>query len=158
MKSEMMIEEKEALASLRNQDWRKIKLETEKLTHYSLISRTERPNLCGKKSVCYKTGIPQRNPKRNNKAGWKIRIEGKIKKLREQSKLLKKGNDIRTQWNKKTEKRSQQPRLKPKWKMYTKKKKQLVKKVDSKDTEIRSIEDIPKQRKKLLPANRWKKA
>ena len=40
----------------------------------------------GAKLVSDKIGIPQRNPERNSKSGWEMRIEAQIKKLRPQVK------------------------------------------------------------------------
>ena len=42
----------------------------------------------GAKLVGDKIDISQRNPNKNTKSGWEMRIEGQIKKLRQQAKLL----------------------------------------------------------------------
>ena len=42
----------------------------------------------GDKSVNYKIGIPERNPNGNTKPGCELSLEGQIKKMRLQAKLL----------------------------------------------------------------------
>ena len=57
----------------------------------------------GAKEISYKIGFPKRNPKRNTKPGWKIRIEGQIKKL-QQVKLEREIKRSETQRNEKVSK------------------------------------------------------
>ena len=45
----------------------------------------------GGKLVCHKIDVPQRNSIKNSKPGWEIRLDGLVKKLWQQSKLLKEG-------------------------------------------------------------------
>ena len=87
---------KNILPSLRNQDWKKIKVSTNKvnklLPNIPMRQITELSKLiyAGEKLVCDKIGITPRNPTRNTNPGWKIRQEGQVKKLRQQEKVLRK--------------------------------------------------------------------
>ena len=55
----------------------------------------------GAKQISDKLGIPLKN----TTLGWEMRLEGQIKKLRQQAKLQKKVKYWRRQWNKKTKKK-----------------------------------------------------
>ena len=74
----------------------KLKVETEKvnkvLQYIPTDNITELSELIytGVKLVCNKIGILLRNPNRNTNPGWKINLEGQIKKLWERAKLLRK--------------------------------------------------------------------
>ena len=84
------------LLSLKNQDWKKIKVKSEKvnklLKNISTDNITELNELiyAGEKLVSDKIGIPQKKPNRNTKVGWEMKLEGQIKKLRQQAKLQSK--------------------------------------------------------------------
>ena len=71
----IMTEEKTTLSSLRNQNWEKVQVETEKvnilLKHILTNNITElnEVNYAGAKLVRDKIGIPQRNTHRNTKPG-----------------------------------------------------------------------------------------
>ena len=70
-----MIKKKTTLPSLRNQDWKKVKVETEKInklsTHIPKGNITELNALiyAGSKLVCDKISVFLRNPRRNTKHG-----------------------------------------------------------------------------------------
>ena len=86
---------KPALLSLRNQDWERIKPETEKinvlLTNIPTNCTSELNNLIhiGAKFVCEKIGVPMTDTKKEFKLGWEIRLEMLLRKLRQQAKTLK---------------------------------------------------------------------
>ena len=69
----MMTEKKTTLPSLRNQDWKNDKVETEKINklfrNIPVCNITELNELiyAGAKRVCDKNGVPLRNPTRNTK-------------------------------------------------------------------------------------------
>ena len=96
-----IINEQTTLLSPRNQDWKKIKVETEKILKY-----IPRGNLTELNELIYlraklvedKIGIPQRNLDTNTKPGWEMRIEGRIKMLRQHAKLLEETHKNPTKW------------------------------------------------------------
>ena len=45
------------------------------------------------------------NQNKNTKAGWEIRLEGQVKKLRQQAKVLRKEKHARIHWDEKTKKK-----------------------------------------------------
>ena len=91
-----MSEKKTTLPSLRSYDWKKVKVETEKIN--KLLSNIPTGDIielneliyAGARLVCKRIGILLRNLKRNTKPGWEIRLEGQIKKLRPQAEILRK--------------------------------------------------------------------
>ena len=76
-----MSEQTTTFQSLRNKDWKKVKLEIEKanklLQHILTDSNTEMNELicAGGKLFRHKIGILQRNPKRKTKPGREMRLE-----------------------------------------------------------------------------------
>ena len=88
-------EKKTTLTSLRNQDWRTVKYETEKvkdlLTNIMINDITKLNDLiyAGAKLVCEKIG-----DNRKSKPGWELRLESQIKGLRQQAKMLKRNIKI----------------------------------------------------------------
>ena len=93
-----IISEKVTLKSERNQNWKNVTEETEQVN--KLLKYIPTDNSAELNELIYegikrigdeKKGIPQRNPNRNIKPGWQMRIERQIKKLR-QDKFLKKIN------------------------------------------------------------------
>ena len=100
-----MKEKKFILPSLRNQDWKNhdrtrrvvwnIPTDITKLNAL-IYART--------KLVNAKIGITLRNRNRNTNIGWEMKMEGQIKKLREQEKIIRK-KYTRIQRNEKTEKK-----------------------------------------------------
>ena len=103
-----MTEKKITLPSLRSQDWKNVKVETEKvnklLPNIPMDNITELSELiyAGAKLVCDKIGVPQGNPNRNTRSRWEIRLEEQIKKLLLEVKMQKKGKHIRIYWGKKS--------------------------------------------------------
>ena len=92
-----IITEKETtLPSLRNQDWKNVKVKTDTVNRLltniptGSISELNKLIYTEAKVVCDKIIIPQRKLNKNTKPGWEIRLEGQIKKLRQQAKMLKK--------------------------------------------------------------------
>ena len=79
-------EKKTTIPPLRNLDRKKVKVETEKVNKLlpniptSNVTELNKLIYAGVKLVCDKIGIPQRNPNKNIKPGWEIRLERKIKK------------------------------------------------------------------------------
>ena len=104
----IMIENKIALTSLRNQDWKKPWVETEKLMKLLpniLIGNINKLNeliYAVAKLVCDKIGVPQGNSNKNTKPGWEKRLEGQIKKLRQQAKVLRREKFSRIFWEEET--------------------------------------------------------
>ena len=97
-----MSEQKTILPSPRNQDWKRVKIETKKvnklLKHCPTNNITERNDLIYAKAklVCDKTGISQRNENENGKTRIKNGYK-RTKKLRQHTKLLGKVKGTRTQ-------------------------------------------------------------
>ena len=85
----IMSEKRITLPSLRDQDWKKENVETEKVNKLLLnvptgnITEQNKLIYAGAKLVCDKIGFPQGNSSTNTKRRWKIRLEGRIKKLRQ---------------------------------------------------------------------------
>ena len=73
-----MSSEKTTLPSLRNLEWKTLKLETNKINHIlpyiSTNNITELNELiyAGAKLVCEKIGIPSESTKKQSKPGWKF--------------------------------------------------------------------------------------
>ena len=91
----IVCEKKTTSLSLRNQDWRTVKSETENvndlLTNIPTNDVTELHDLiyAGAKLVCEKIGILLRITERKSKPGWELRLESQIKWLRQQVSILK---------------------------------------------------------------------
>ena len=91
---------KTTLSSLKNQDWRTLESETEKvndlLTNISTNNITKLNNLIyeGAKLVCEKIGVPLKTTDRKSKPRWEFSLESLIRKLTHQAKLLKRNMKI----------------------------------------------------------------
>ena len=88
-----MAEKMTILPSLRNQDWKIAKAESEKkLTIISTNNITEINELiyAGTKSYRDKIDIPVKNTNRNLKTRWEIRLEKDIRNLWQQAKMITK--------------------------------------------------------------------
>ena len=74
------------LPSLRNIEWRTVKVQTNKLnqvlTYISTNNITELNELiyAGADLICEKTGIPSKRTKEKLKPGWEFRLETQVKK------------------------------------------------------------------------------
>ena len=90
-----MSEKKIRLQSLRNQDWKTVTAETEKiyelLSHISTNSIMELNELIysGATLVCDKIGVPRKNMNRNSKSRREIRLETQKRNLCHQAKLIR---------------------------------------------------------------------
>ena len=91
-----MNSEKITLSSLRNIEWRTLKMETNKINHIlpyittSNITELNELIYAGTKLVCEKTRIPSKSTKKQSKLGWEIRLETQIKKPKKTSQNDKK--------------------------------------------------------------------
>ena len=92
----MMNSEKTTLQSLRNIEWRSLKIETNKINHVlpyiSTNNITELNELiyAEAKLVGEKIGIPSKSTQKKSKPGWEIRLETQIKNLRKKkAKMIK---------------------------------------------------------------------
>ena len=109
-----MSSEKNILPSLRNIEWKTLKIETNKMNHilYYILTNniTELNELiyADAKLVCEKIGIPSKSTKKQWKPEWEIRLETQIKKLRKQVRMIKKER----RWNKREKKRNRQHKKK----------------------------------------------
>ena len=87
--------QKTTLRSLRNIEWRIVKVETNKvnqvLTCISTNDITKLSELiyAGTKLVCEKIEIPSKITKGKSKPGWEFQLETQIKNLRKQLKMIK---------------------------------------------------------------------
>ena len=87
----IMNSENTILPSLRNIEWKTLKIETNKINHILLyIPRnniTELKELisAGAKLVCENIGIPSKSTNKQQKPGWEIRLESQMKKIRKQA-------------------------------------------------------------------------
>ena len=90
-----MSEKKTTLPSIRNQDWRIVRSQTEKvndsLTNIPTNDITELNDLkyARAKLVSEKIGVPLKTTDRKSKPGWELRLESQIKRLRQQARILK---------------------------------------------------------------------
>ena len=86
-----MSEKKTTLPSLRNEHWRIVKSETEKVNDLlTNIPKNDTTDLsAGVKLVCEKIGIPLKTTDRKSKPGLELRLEWLIKSLRQQTRILK---------------------------------------------------------------------
>ena len=91
-----MNSEKTNLPSLRNIEWRTLKIETKKinqvLPYISTNNITELNEIIYEagKLACEKIGIPSKSTKKKSKPKRKIRLETQIKNLRKQAKMIEK--------------------------------------------------------------------
>ena len=91
-----MSSEKTILPSLRNIEWKTLKIETKKINHIlpyiptNNITELNELIYAGGKLVCEKIGIPSKSTKKQSKPGWEIRLETQIKKQRKQARMIRK--------------------------------------------------------------------
>ena len=89
-----MSSEKTILPSLRNIEWKTLKIETEKINHilpYIPTNNTIELNeliYARTKLVCEKIGIPSKSTKKQSKTGWEIRLKTQIK-IRRQARIMR---------------------------------------------------------------------
>ena len=96
-----MNSEKTTLPSLRNIEWRTLKIETNKISQVLPYKSTNKLIYAGAKLVCEKIGIPSESTKKKSKPGWEIRLERQIKNLQKQAKIIKQKKDAGICWNRK---------------------------------------------------------
>ena len=151
-----MSSEKTILPSLRNIEWKTLKIETNKINHIlpyiSTNNITELNELiyAGAKLVCEKIGIPTKSTKKQSKPGWEIRLETQIKITAKTSQNDKKkkrrwnkrekgigntGKNNCTTWGNKPENPGERRK---------------IKEISTKGRIIQTKQDFPKQRKKIL--------
>ena len=97
----IMNSEKTSLPSLRNIEWKTLKIETNKINHIlpyiptNNITELNELIYAGAKLVCANIGISSKSPKKEQKPGWEIRLESQIKKKkRKQARMMKRGAEI----------------------------------------------------------------
>ena len=96
-----MSSEKTTLLSLRNIEWKTLKIETNEINHVlpyiptNNITELNELIYAGAKLVCEKIGIPSKNTKKQSKPGWEIRLKTQIKKLRKQARMIKKAEALK---------------------------------------------------------------
>ena len=147
--------EKTILPSLRNIEWKTLKIETNKINHIlpyipmNNITELNELTYAGAKLVCEIIGVPSKRTKKQSKPWWKIRLEKQIKKTTKISPNNKKerrwnkreegtgnmGENISTIWGNKTESTGLRRK---------------IKEISTKVKTIQTKQDIPKQRKKIL--------
>ena len=77
---------KTILPSLRNIEWKTLKIETNKINHIlpyiptNNITELNELIYAGVKLVCENIGIPLKSTMKQQKLGWEIRLESQIKK------------------------------------------------------------------------------
>ena len=82
----IMNSEKTILPSLRNIEWKTLKIETNKINHKlpyiptNNITELNELIYAGAKLVCENIGIPSKSTKKQQKLGWEIRLESQKKK------------------------------------------------------------------------------
>ena len=92
----IMTEHKTTLPFLRNQNQKRVKVETEKVNKILLnipigiIPKLNELIYSGMKLVCDRISNPLRNLNWNTKPRWEIRLEGEVKKLWQLEKVLRK--------------------------------------------------------------------
>ena len=98
-------EKKTTLLSHRNQDWKTVKAETEKvndlLRNIPTNNITELNELiyAGAIVVCEKIGVPLKNTNRKSKPEWEFWLETHIRNLRQQAKMLRLKKNMRLCWD-----------------------------------------------------------
>ena len=94
----IMNSEKAILPSLRNIEWKTLKIETNKINHILPTNNITELNeliYAGAKLDCENIGIPSKSTKKQSKPGWEIRLETQIKKQRKQARMIRKrGTEI----------------------------------------------------------------
>ena len=97
----IMNSEKTTLPSLRNIEWKTLKIETNKINHIlpyvptNYITELNELIYAGSKLVSENIGIPSKSTKKQSKVGWEIRLEMQIKKLRKQARMIRnRGTEI----------------------------------------------------------------
>ena len=86
-----MNSEKTTLPSLRNIEWKTLKIETNKINHIlPYIPTNNIPELneqifASAKLVWENIGIPSKSTKKQSEPGWEIQLETQIKKKRKQA-------------------------------------------------------------------------
>ena len=144
-----MSSEKTSLPSLRNIEWKTLKIETNKINHIlpyiptNNITDLKELIYAGTKLVCEKIGIPSKSTNKHSKPGWEIRLETQIKNLRKQARRIRKleegtgsmRKNNSTTWGNKPESNGQRRK---------------TKEISTKGKTIQTKQDIPKQRKKIL--------
>ena len=110
----IMNERKITLPSLRNREWRTIKMETKKINQIiryiptkSIIEWNELI-YAGGKSICEKIGILLKSMNKKSKPWWEIRLETQIRKLRKQAKMIKQRKNAGICLDKKEKKATQE--------------------------------------------------
>ena len=92
----IMNSEKTILPSLRNIEWKTLKIETNKINHIlpyiptNNITELNELIYAGVILVCENIGIPSKSTKKLSKPGWEIRLETQIKKLWKQARMIRK--------------------------------------------------------------------
>ena len=88
--------EKTTLSSLRNIEWKTLKMKTNKINHILPYIPTNNITELNKliypvaKLVCEKIGVPSKSTKKQSKPGCEICLETQIKNLRKQVRMIKK--------------------------------------------------------------------
>ena len=101
----IMNSEKTILPSLRNIEWKTLKIETNKIKNIlpyiptNNITGLNELIYAGAKLVCENIGIPSKSTKKQQKPGWEIKLESQIKKTTKTS-----PNDQERRWNKRGKK------------------------------------------------------
>ena len=96
----IMNSEKTILPSLRNIEWKTLKIETNKINHIlpyiptNNITELNELIYAGAKLVCENIRIPSKSTKKQQKPGWEIRLKSQIKKLRKQAQMMKRDAEI----------------------------------------------------------------
>ena len=107
-----MSSEKTILPSLRNIEWKTLKIEKNKTNHIlpyiptNNITELNELIYAGAKLVCENIGIPSKSTKKQQKPGWEIRLESQIKKTTktnpndEERRRNKRGEKEQATWGK----------------------------------------------------------
>ena len=86
---------KTTLPSLRNIEWKTLKIERNRINQMLLYISTNNVSelndliYTGAKLVCEKIGVPSKNTKKQSKPGWEVQLETQIKNLRKHAKMVK---------------------------------------------------------------------
>ena len=97
----IMFERKTTLPSIRNQDWRTVKSETEKMNDLlTNIPTNDGLIYAGAKLDGEKIGVLLKTTDRKSKPGWEVRLESQMKRL-QRARILKRNiKNIRTKLQK----------------------------------------------------------
>ena len=107
MNEEIMSEKKTTLPSLRNQHWKKVKAETEKinqlLTYISMNNIMELNKLINAeaKLVFLRICASLKNTNRYSKPEWETRLETQIRNLWQQAKMIRQRKNAGIWWDEK---------------------------------------------------------